>query len=245
MRSSLLSSFTDAVLRAAGEVAALLAGDADWPLTLFADVSGRLRVISVFDPAGLDEAGKDELAADVTARLADVPARAAALIVPAWRDDREPRQEILLVLSVDAAGASAVFAEVERSASSPRLGTWSAATVSVEGRLAEALVLGLKPPCPDCGTPVGATHARGCDVEICTVCGAQRLTCGCWGHNAPAAAWEGEWPGLAECRRRGWWARRDRVGWLPCGADEPGAREDLNRLAFFRQHGWDGHYELS
>jgi hypothetical protein len=49
---------------------------------------------------------------------------------------------------------------------------------------------------------------------------------------------------LAECRARGWYAKRAEVGWEPCDPSEPGAREDLNRWVWFRDHGYDGHYEF-
>jgi predicted amidophosphoribosyltransferase len=33
--------------------------------------------------------------------------------------------------------------------------------------------------CTDCGAKYGQLHRRGCDCEICPVCGGQLLTCGC------------------------------------------------------------------
>jgi hypothetical protein len=58
--------------------------------------------------------------------------------------------------------------------------------------------------------------------------------------------WTGEWPGLEACRLFGFWCfwgnpstgealdfrSKSTLGqWIPCTADHPGAREDLNRLA--------------
>src|SRR5581483_344941 len=102
----------------------------------------------------------------------------------------------------------------------------------------------LQPYCPDCQALIGEPHRRGCDVERCTVCHGQRLLCDCAGHDHVAACWTGEWPGAAACRELGWWAVRDPVmGWRPCPAGTPGAREDINRLTFFQQAGYDGLYE--
>jgi hypothetical protein len=101
----------------------------------------------------------------------------------------------------------------------------------------------LRPVCPDCGVAFGRPHRRGCDVERCTVCFGQRLLCECKGHDRVAAAWRGEWPGAAECRALGWWAVRTEKGWRSCPPESPGAREDLNRLAFFFQTGYDRLYD--
>jgi hypothetical protein len=62
--------------------------------------------------------------------------------------------------------------------------------------------------CPDCGVQPGQSHVSGCDIERCSVCGWQAISCGCRekGHHLhdPAfARWTGLWPGLAEARALG------------------------------------------
>lgn len=50
--------------------------------------------------------------------------------------------------------------------------------------------------------------------------------------------WTGEWPGVAECREFGWYAKRAPIGWHPCDQRDDGATEDLNRL-YSGEARWD------
>jgi hypothetical protein len=70
--------------------------------------------------------------------------------------------------------------------------------------------------------------------------------CGCEGHEPEKSRWTGEWPGVAECRELGFWCverphTHHPLGgcFWPCTEDYPGAREDLNRYARYRQLGRD------
>lgn len=90
--------------------------------------------------------------------------------------------------------------------------------------------------CPDCGAAPGKYHVLGCDVERCPYCGQQLISCPCLEEGAVAPLddrepWSGEWPGLADCRRLGFWCRPvEGRGWVPCAGSDPEAQPDLNRL---------------
>lgn len=97
----------------------------------------------------------------------------------------------------------------------------------------------IREQCPDCGVGLRQLHRRGCTVERCPKCGLQVRSCDCkferWGIRFAVyrIRWIGYWPGVKECWRYGFWCRYEPGkwgGWIQCEEDDPGAREDLNRL---------------
>lgn len=48
--------------------------------------------------------------------------------------------------------------------------------------------------CPDCKVDAGKKHKKNCDVERCSVCGSQYISCGCENHDKQFAYWNGFTP---------------------------------------------------
>ncbi|WP_437222112.1 hypothetical protein SH661x_002637 [Planctomicrobium sp. SH661] len=48
--------------------------------------------------------------------------------------------------------------------------------------------------CPDCGAEVGQSHRDECDIERCSSCKQQKITCDCSDHDPRMSVWTGEFP---------------------------------------------------
>lgn len=83
--------------------------------------------------------------------------------------------------------------------------------------------------CHDCAATPGELHGEGCDIERCPDCGGQIISCGCEEITHDRIPWDGEWPGVKECRELDLWCRWG-PPWIPCDRNHPDATEDLNRL---------------
>ena len=102
-------------------------------------------------------------------------------------------------------------------------------------------------PCHDCGVEPGQPHVHGCDVARCLNCGSQAISCDCPEDVLGDDVWTGEFPGVEDCRRLGFWCYWDDDApagrkWVRCGPEHPGAGPDLNRLLVSEARGearWD------
>jgi len=54
--------------------------------------------------------------------------------------------------------------------------------------------------CFSCGVVAGKIHKKKCDIERCSVCGGQYVSCRCDGNDKQFSRWTGFWPGELECK---------------------------------------------
>jgi hypothetical protein len=98
----------------------------------------------------------------------------------------------------------------------------------------------LKPrDCGDCGVKPGEPHHPGCDMERCSACGRQRITCSaaippCRGRHDPLfSRWTGFGAGELEAIAMGYLCRWERDPNNPVPGDwafDDGVSADLNRF---------------
>lgn len=50
--------------------------------------------------------------------------------------------------------------------------------------------------CPDCAVETGNIHISGCDIERCSICGDQWISCGHEEHDPNKSKWTGELPDM-------------------------------------------------
>lgn len=48
--------------------------------------------------------------------------------------------------------------------------------------------------CPNCGAGNCESYLNDCDIERCSVCGSQKISCDCLDHDPQLSARTGEWP---------------------------------------------------
>jgi hypothetical protein len=85
-----------------------------------------------------------------------------------------------------------------------------------------------KSNCHDCGVTPGENHIEGCDVERCSTCKGQALSCAC---NSPRETWTGiayEKERLY-CEENNLWVKWvSERGWVTCNKGDEEATHDLN-----------------
>jgi hypothetical protein len=86
--------------------------------------------------------------------------------------------------------------------------------------------------CPDCDATIGSVHFKDCDIESCTKCGLQKLSCGCRTEERET------WTGIPNYRMRKFCEENnlftmwdELFGWVPASKDDPRSMHDLNRAA--------------
>lgn len=88
-----------------------------------------------------------------------------------------------------------------------------------------------KTNCHDCGVSPGDKHIEGCDIERCSTCNGQALSCVC---DSPRETWTGiaYEKELLYCEDNNLWVHwMTGLGWVKCDKDDEGATHDLNAAA--------------